>query len=270
MKTMPERLRAAQGAIPDAADFVDQVMRGVAAAGPRRAKRPLRGTWVIGGLVAAAACLLAALLIYPDGRDSLAFAQVVENLRRTRSVAFTFVALSADGASEQWEVTIEDGVGMRSESGDMTVISDTRDQSWMSIVHSRREATIIRGTHQMARVYDWLRGLKGSATEPARREVVDGRDRLVFSTSDVVKGVPGQAAITLWVDPETELPVQAKLEITLEDRAAAAQVPSVIWLRDIRFGGDVEAGTFDTTVPEGYRLVGLDGAPADPTTAPVR
>ena len=93
-------------------------------------------------------------------------------------------------------------------------------------------------------------GLKGKKVQELPEETIDGRKLKVFAVKGhKLAGSQGEADITVWIDPKTELPAKTRTEMTVNGVKAVAVMEALGWNEEL------DAKLFELKVPEGYKVV---------------
>jgi hypothetical protein len=100
-------------------------------------------------------------------------------------------------------------------------------------------------------------GLKGKKVEELPGQTVDGRRLKVFAVKGhKLAGAKGEADVTVWIDPKTELPAKARIEMSTPDVKGVVSEMTVLGWNE-----DLDDRLFELIIPEGYKLL------AEPETA---
>jgi outer membrane lipoprotein-sorting protein len=92
--------------------------------------------------------------------------------------------------------------------------------------------------------------LKGKKVQALPDEAVDGRKLKVFAAKGhKLAGSKGEADVTLWIDPRTELPAKFRAELTIGDVKAVAVMEVLGWNEEL------DEKLFELKVPVGYKVV---------------
>jgi hypothetical protein len=234
---------------------------------------------------AAAVVLLvigAAGLFLMDRTASLAFAQVVENVKNAKCVAFvtkipTIVEGSRMGTLQQKWYVQGDVYRMELPSAQedvqappdappalMAMIADFKQKKALQIEFNRKTAKWIKGDDKMwlkmaksfANPIEQLRQLKGDDAERVGVEELNGRKTEVYrlKKTDIFMGLrlTGGETAKLWVDPKSGLPIR----IAVERPADSKEKAPVVVFEQFRWNEPLNADLFKLEVPKGFTIEG--------------
>jgi hypothetical protein len=234
---------------------------------------------------AAAVALLvigAAGLFLMDRTASLAFAQVVENVKNAKCVAFvtkipTIVEGSRMGTLQQkWYVqgdvyrmelpSAQEDVQAPPEAPPalMAMIADFKQKKALQIEFNRKTAKWIKGDDKMwlkmaksfANPIEQLRQLKGDDAERVGVEELNGRKTEVYrlKKTDIFMGLrlTGGETAKLWVDPKSGLPIRIAVERPADSKEKA---PLVVF-EQFRWNEPLDTDLFKLVVPKGFTIEG--------------
>ncbi|MGD2110626.1 MAG: zf-HC2 domain-containing protein [Phycisphaerae bacterium] len=218
------------------------------------------------GLLATAAAIVIVFLLFADGTDSVAFADVLERLRSVETIVCRLQG-GSPGLSGEGKLYLSSEHGGR---GEMEV-ADGRRFTWFSPIGGPN--TVINwqdGTYMVLQIDNdettealfnppeaWLSRLRELTEDPDKylgRRKLEGREVEGFEIAGAKLGVytPGVVA-RLWVDPETRLPVKFE----------GAGEPGSDWHATYdRFRFDVPFGpdTFRVDIPDDFVMLGQPSA----------
>lgn len=234
---------------------------------------------------AAAVVLLvigAAGLFLMDRTASLAFAQVVENVKNAKCVAFvtkipTIVEGSRMGTLQQKWYVQGDVYRMELPSAQedvqappdappalMAMIADFKQKKALQIEFKRKTAKWIKGDDKMwlkmaksfANPIEQLRQLKGDDAERVGVEELNSRKTEVYrlKKTDIFMGLrlTGGETAKLWVDPKSGLPIR----IAVERPADSQEKAPVVVFEQFRWNEPLDADLFKLEVPKGFTIEG--------------
>jgi outer membrane lipoprotein-sorting protein len=93
-------------------------------------------------------------------------------------------------------------------------------------------------------------GLKGKKVQELPDETIDGRKLKVFAVKGhKLAGSQGEADVTVWIDPKTELPAKTRTEMTVAGVKAVAVMEVLGWNEEL------DEKLFELKVPDGYKVV---------------
>lgn len=273
--------------VPDGppADVLDRTLRALnAAEGPVPAPQTnsKRRWWTMKSLskfaAAAVFAVVAAGLIFwavNTGGSNVALADVLSRIRDVRAVKFNMVStVEVPGAPPQTvsgRATIAEPGWMRQEIDQVGIVSvfDFRTGRAVTLVPKEKTAIVLELSNldklpgaqagpgapgRPPNILDELKKLDGSSGKPVGELRVDGRVLKGFRVEQ-----PGQE-MTIWVDPETRLPV----EITAEMKtgmlpSAKVKMTGFVW------DASVDPSQLTLTPPADYKVQNLSVDVAPPT-----
>jgi outer membrane lipoprotein-sorting protein len=213
----------------------------------------------------AAAVVLIAIavgwLFVMDRTAATSLAAVIEQVSQTRSVSFKQTTTEGATSTTEKVVVLAEGL-VRTESpgGDYTIL-DVRQGKSMFVSPNQKRAKIFLGfnARMPANFYETFRKLHKTATKRLPEKMIDGRPAVGFVT--VMEADSGQAEMTVWVDPKTDLPV--RLEADSQGQGAAKHT---LTLHDIVFDAQLAPDLLRMEPPEGYAVTteGIEKLPAPP------
>lgn len=205
------------------------------------------------------------------GNSQSALAQVAEALQRVRFARYTFVevvedethgelvterTVSVDLSKLRWRTETETSYNHVPYT--LVEIQDDKAGKRLMINPQKRQATliIVPRDNSGKSMLDHLREICRNENAEVSRDRVDGRKtdmyRVVDDSSDAVKGKTTRSVVTLWVDPDTSLPVQFRQE--LPEYKLRHIGTEFIWDPKIK---DPDA-FFGLAAPEGYTFNVID------------
>lgn len=212
----------------------------LAGARPRTA-RPVR--WIGALATAATACLILAMVLMPTSR-SVAFDAALKHLRDFHTLALTIEQQSQGMAMPTIHVRMDRTGDARTDIGDTTsVVVNAAEHRVLTLLHGPRMALVTllpanaKPTPDAALKWlDAIRQFQGNAVELSGQRVIDGR--VTHGWQLDVQGM----RIALWADSDG---VPRAVEVgdghVLSQRVHVTVDPPL------------DAGTFDTAIPTGYR-----------------
>ncbi|QEG24995.1 hypothetical protein [Mariniblastus fucicola] len=215
-------------------------------------------------VIAAAAVVLAALLLWPQSSQS-AFAKVQAALEEVRSVSYSVFDYHANGDAWETNVSIVESGLTRSEQikvGEGTVANGLQISNWnenlrMIVDHKSRKATFYEVSpdeESVARRNRWIekfRNIPERATQDLGPTTFDGKPVHSFEV------LMGEREFKVYVDVETNLPVRMEY---MQEETGFREVFS-----NFVFDGGMDMSQFALEAPEGYTVehVALEPPPAD-------
>ncbi|RMF84001.1 MAG: hypothetical protein D6744_03795 [Planctomycetota bacterium] len=228
-------------------------------------------------ILAPAACVLLALVLYVTPSNNVALADVIANLRRAQTMVCRVTTyIGGDQPVSTGAMYLSEAFGSRVEfdtpgqgrvvmvrplGGEIHLIDET-GESAVSIDTSASDQLVGSAPADFIAA---LRGWTGDADRELGRKEIDGRqaegfeidgDRLGFSSA------PGaHSSARVWVDVKTALPVLIELETTSPDGQNT-------YVRQDQFVWDtpLEAKLFELDIPAGTQEVDVALPPADEAT----
>lgn len=204
-----------------------------------------------------AAGLLALVLFLSSGSGSqLAFAEVLENVRQTRSLTCTITNSTADPEMSS-RIWIRRPDNFRADSdrmfGDEILIMDRRTGKGVIMNILTREATVMHGLDRFPwDAYAFFEDARHSTERSFGERIIDGRRAVgfkVMKTMDFgIGGVSNELAteLTVWADAESGLPLRVEMPDPRNEQ--------VVLYTDIRYDVELDDALFDMTIPEGYTV----------------
>lgn len=223
--------------------------------------RPLRYSLV------ASLAIVALLFVLAQDRSSLALADVTEAMREFKVVRYHEQMDMIDGPTVQNVITLDTSLKhlrMEMTHGDEILINilDIENQVILGLVPSQKMAMRMPsvGTHATAESFlDLIRELQENPETVRTEEDLDGVPAIVFRLTteeetrtdlEGYEGVPvgGPYRTTIWIDPETTLPLMIESYFKGPDRDR--------YMIDSNFEWDPEVAddVFSTNPPPGYTL----------------
>lgn len=225
--------------------------------------------------IVASVALIAFLFVLATGRESVALADVTEAVQEYSIVRYQEQSDMINGPTVQSVITLGmnlDHLRMEMTHDDQTVINimDLENGVTLGLMPSQNMAMRmpITGTHKAAESFlDVIRELQENPETVRTEEDLDGNRAIVFrlttgeETRDDLEGyegvpVGGPYRTTIWVDPETSLPLMIESFYKGPDRDR--------YTIDSHFEWDPEVAddVFSTEPPPGYLL--QEVTPAEP------
>ena len=182
-----------------------------------------------------------------NGGASVVFADVLQQVREAQSVTFRMTASSKDDTDNiidymfmepgHIRFTLRNGliwIGDLSE-GKMLVL-DPAKKTGMAIAGMKNGG---RFSRKMFNVLEKLKTLHAGSEESLGTSKIDGHSAVGFLVRKDGKDM------TIWVDPETDLPIRIEVEEGGSDGLRAVYA-------DIRFNAELDESLFSTSLPDGY------------------
>jgi outer membrane lipoprotein-sorting protein len=212
-------------------------------------------------LAAAAVIIIAVLIgIHQFGGSiegtSLAFADVLEKIQNTKTLTWKTTFTQEGQKPQIARAMLIEPHFFRYELPDGQVwIFDHRKRKTLVLDPAKKMGTVYSADKGIPNIYNAFRNFRDlpdfSVKELGKRQV-DGKEEIGFYLSKENE----KREITVWVDPETQLPV--RIEETVED--AQGNTGHAI-TTDIVFGAELDESLFSFEPPEGYKLQDFDYGP---------
>ncbi|HZZ44723.1 MAG TPA: hypothetical protein VFE58_17435 [Tepidisphaeraceae bacterium] len=208
--------------------------------------------WIMRSSLGLAACLAVVFLVTFLTQPRIAFADVIDKLNQTHTLTFT-----DDDPDGPTRILIKSPDWMRVEQHDGSVMiwNKTTGQS-VTLNPRKKIATKMVFARQPFDFYSWFKDFKDGKEERVGEKTLNGKHLLGFKITRIIPDFGANNknfVVTLWVDPATNLPVQAQ---TMED-------DHQVTFSDFHFDAPLDASLFDMTIPKGYKVTDLGGIPSD-------
>jgi outer membrane lipoprotein-sorting protein len=224
--------------------------------------------------------VLAGWLFLMDRTASLAFADVVENVKKAKSVTFvtkmpSIVQGKERGILQQKFYIQADAYRMELPSAQegvpvppdappilMAVIADVKQKKALQLDFTRKTAKYLKAddktSEEMAKAFanpiEQLRQLKGDDAERLGEEELNGRKTEVYrlKKTDIFMGMrlTGGETAKLWVDPKSNLPVR----IAVEPSADSSDKTPLFVFEQFSFNESLDPDLFKLDVPKGFSI----------------
>lgn len=225
--------------------------------------------------IVASLALVAFLFVLATGRENIALADVTEAVQEYSIVRYQQQMDMIEGPTVQNVITLDmklDAIRIELTFGDQLVINimNFNEQQTLGLMPSQNMAVRrpIVGTHKTAESFlDAIRELQENPETVRTEEDLDGMPAIVFRLTtgeetrvdlEGYEGVPvgGPYRTTIWVDPETSLPLMIENFYKGPDRDRYTIDSHFEW------GPEVAEDVFSTDPPAGYVL--QEESPAEP------
>ena len=196
------------------------------------AKSRILGGIAFGGLAVSLAFVIWIVL---SGPNSIAFAQVQQELKKVRTVRYNVVSENPDG-SKELVITryVISGNRLRADWPGNTQIKIPDQETILFLDHENRAAKIALGTGEGTDRYQWLATVAEASVKELGKSTIDGKAVVGFEVPE-----KGNSNMKVWIDPQTRLPVRI---VATGNRV----------LQDFEFDREVRDELFKLDVPEGY------------------
>lgn len=188
------------------------------------------------------------------GGGKVAMADVVRHVSQTRTVTFT---VPGNG---RFMVRSPGLVRYESEDGTVVSVTDPQTGEAQAIDHRQRQVITIHMVERPFDLYGLFRNFRNGTERAVGQKELDGRKLSGFQITQALGGK--DAHLTLWVDPQTRLPVQIEWREGPERQAEL--------LTDIAFDVPLSDELFSLAVPEGYTRQEMGGLSAGAAPEPER
>ena len=189
--------------------------------------------------------------------SSVAWADVLEEIKNVRSVTFKEIFLNRGGESVvTCEVTLmKPGYERRVTSDPSHPISflDHTRQRTLDIYPDIKRAVVIQRvgwgprTSQFLNYFRWFEDMQNKTGECIDQEQIDGKIVHKFFVPEEQELMQKRRKITLWVDPETNLPVRVKIWRPLE-------CGGTVIMKDFVWNPELNESIFIFDPPEGFTV----------------
>ena len=215
------------------------------------------------GVLAIGLVALALWAVFQQGAK-LAFADVRQQVLAARSVRFRMSGTvempnlpekgSADFSAEITVTVLESGLmrqTMQTQGGTMVMVFDWSQRKMLTLVPAHKQAILTEMTDVPAEqaqtnLFEQFRNASDKAAVPVGEKEIGGRTLQGFRVQDESQS---RVETTVWVDPETRLPVE--MEIT----TGGGLLPkSTMVMSDFVWDVEVDESLMSLDVPEGYEL----------------
>ncbi len=202
--------------------------------------------------LAAAACVIIAVLIainwFGGSIDfaNKAFAEIAQKVKKAKTVSWTSKTLSEIGIAEEGKDNLKfkiiEPYYARMDFPDGKVwILDYSAQKGLILDPDKKTAEVLSLLPNKLSIYDTyknLLNLEDFVVEKAGTGILDGKDVDVFEVKVKIDG----NKVTVYVDPETKLPVRMETKVMGADIA----------LTDLIFDAEIDLSLFKLDIPDGF------------------
>jgi outer membrane lipoprotein-sorting protein len=228
-----------------------------------------------GVLVAASVAGVATLLVPRESAANVSLAEVQATVNKTQTMTCKCFEQKVPPAKQA------DGPGRILIRGPNIVRFEQADGSYTVTDFSRHKSLLVDPAKKSARVlegftppggvqiqsfYDLFRSIASRPVKTLPPRLIGGKMCVGFVVRNPMEGAPGlpqspKAEITVWVDPETKLPLRIDT-VTREDGVTSTQIMS-----GIVFDRPLDPALFVLTPPEGYKVETFGVAELQPDPA---
>jgi outer membrane lipoprotein-sorting protein len=219
---------------------------------PSRQRRALMVARIAAGiLLLAVGTSLLGWFLSPRADAGLVFAEVQEKVQKTRSMTCTMTTIRQGKATSKDRILLLVPNLTRFEGANGTVsVMDFEQRKAMLVEPAKKKARIIQGMaleNPIPNVYDLLRTATQDVVENLPERTIDGKKAVGFRVRLSVGERKEEASV--WVDPQTKLPLRMEMLRTDKEGREEGQVMS-----DFVFDAPLDASLFRMTPPEGYEV----------------
>ena len=231
---------------------------------------PVRSTsrtarWVVSLLIGTIMLMAGATLVLPPSASSL-FAEVVARAEKARSVRMKIKSTVGLQQPMEGTVFLEPHRGrMEYAQGTFIRIHDTKQKQVLTLQTVPRLATLVTFTEDWTAPtndpIDQLHQAAQGKVESIGEEILSQRTTRVYRTQE------GKLETLVWVDTQTNLPVQITSRLNDPKSPADVRLENIVWNEPL------DPALFSLTIPEGYRQMPATPQPlpsvsSTPKTAP--
>lgn len=200
-------------------------------------------------------------LLFINGTQPLAFADVVENVKNAKSVTLT--SRQKFGSQPEFAFTWSfQGDNLRMEIPDQVIIiGNLKKKKGLQINVATKTAyayTIEDGlVGGFADPVDQIRQAKPDDAKAVGEEKLNDRKTLVYEFDQIdFLGMKGKGQMKVWVDPETKLPVKIRVGANTRSGSKPSDRPfdTVMILEDFEWNKKLDPALFKLEAPEGYTV----------------
>jgi outer membrane lipoprotein-sorting protein len=272
----PDALDRATGALRDApvppgppadlaAGTLEAINNRLAGAVPaeqvRRERRRLIMRYVGFGTAAAAVLAIGIVLWSPSWSRAGMFDRAMENAEKASTKRWKITSTSGDmkfvmkmySKDDRFRSEMDMGKYMGKDLGVFVIITDGTQKKALQLMTSEKTAKWLdfsklneKAEKDAAGMAGLFAGLKGKAVKELPDETVDGRKLKVYTVKGH-KTSKGEADVTVWIDPKTELPVKYRLEMNAGEVKAVAETEILGWNEEL------DDALFELKIPAGSR-----------------
>jgi outer membrane lipoprotein-sorting protein len=204
-------------------------------------------------VVGSAALITIIVLLVSGGQGQIAFAQIMENVRQTRSLVFKHKS-ELENTPTQYEskgFVLPDGK-IRTENPSFDMIMDAKSCKAMFIDKQNKTAKILEDFDLSGKVdvYEMFRNIIKDAVERLPDEEIDGRSTMVFRVELPGPSKDKKMPMKVWVDPKNDLPFR------MEHSSQEMNGKKIkILIYDIVFDQPLDPALFSFDPPKGYKVI---------------
>ena len=181
-----------------------------------------------------------------------AYANVVQQLRSPQTLSYTVVVAEGTEVSITYAAP---GLVRIETSWGVEIIQNRSEGTGTILLHFLKSYMVGPASGDDAEVVDFLdelRTLPEKATERLGEQTIGGRPAIGYKVDK------GQYALVVWIDSETEQPLQFDIAVSAHDGAPV----HAMHIEDIRIDDPIDPAMFDASIPADYKEISaMDDAP---------
>jgi outer membrane lipoprotein-sorting protein len=209
-------------------------------------------TLVLGGAAVIAVVLV---LNIHEGPGQIAFAQVIEKLQKSQSVAFKYSisGINVPAEGELRGIVLPDGkMRLESPQGSGYMIQDSKARKSLIIDKQRKTAQVLEGyiPPMASHLYDMIHKVQSNVVKQLPDDEINGQKTLVFQVEYQERN-GGKTPMRVWVDPKTKLPVRMVYDNAGQGEKSGQNIK--ITIDDIVCDQPFDPSLFSFDVPKGYK-----------------
>ena len=213
---------------------------------------------------AAAAVVAIGVVLWSPGRSTAGmFDRAMENAEKASSMRAR-VTTTAGGMKFEMKMYGKDDrfrteTDLGKDLGGFVIIVDGTQKKGLQLTTSAKTAKWLdlskltedqqKAEKDAAGLAGLFADLKGKNVTQLPDETVDGRKLKVYAVKGYkMPGNKGEADVTVWIAPKTELPVKCRVELTVGEVKAVSEMELLGWNEEL------DDALFELKVPAGYRV----------------
>jgi outer membrane lipoprotein-sorting protein len=217
-----------------------------------------------GVLIATGIAGVATLLIPRESVANVTLAEVQATLERTQTLTCTMTEKSSAPAKQEsalHRLLIRGPSLVRLENADRTyTITDFRRRKALAVDPAHRSVRVFEGLANPRNApalnfYEWFRSIAANPIKTLPPREIAGKRAVGFLVRNPIAGEEApqaegpQPEITVWVDPQTKLPLRVEITTREEGGVTLTQITS-----DMVFDRPLDPALFELTPPAGYSV----------------
>ena len=208
-------------------------------------------------LATAAVIAIAVLIgINLTGRSGVAFADIVQPFLTARTATFTMTMEVKGAPTQTFDCMYAEPIRMRQATtdGSAVVISDLTQGKVVTLIAAQKQAMVMEITNipddpkenQFNMFGDIRKRIQEAQEAPGDSVMSLGEQQIEGRTVIGYRVQKSGVDLTIWADPQTQLPVELK----------SVTGPTTFTMTEIVFDVDLDESLFDLTIPADYDQVG--------------